>query len=243
MKREFVIAVLLTSILAMLPMFSFAQNNKLYGSGDKSELSSLPMGYTTNEKKFPDNLLTDKNWKTTVSFIVEKDGSVSNLKLESVECEDKTSPSSDCPHWIKDEALRMIKNKCTPAYILVEGKGRIPVRYKETYSTRFLCDNTIYNQSQVSEFIGAFPRRAFYEYVKENMVYPKECAEGRVIVSFVYEKNGTTSNIRILKGSGCRSMDVEAVRLVRNFKSTNVNYLGCPVRVETFVPIAFKVNQ
>ncbi len=60
---------------------------------------------------------------------------------------------------------------------------------------------------------------AFYEYTQDNLKRPKEAiskgVRGNVFVQFIVEKNGSLSNIKVIKGigSGC---DEEVVKLLEN---------------------------
>ncbi len=81
------------------------------------------------------------------------------------------------------------------------------------------------------------------KYLNENLKYPKSAREssikGRVFVTFVVEKDGTVSNVEILRGIG-GGCDKEAIRVIKNMpkwipgKQRNV-----PVRVQFNMPIRF----
>jgi protein TonB len=57
----------------------------------------------------------------------------------------------------------------------------------------------------------------FYDYIKENLKYPDKArengVEGRVVLSFVVEKDGSFSDIKVLR-SISRECDAEAIRLL-----------------------------
>lgn len=57
----------------------------------------------------------------------------------------------------------------------------------------------------------------FYDFIKENLKYPDKArengVEGRVVLSFVVEKDGSFSDIKVLR-SVSRECDAEAVRLL-----------------------------
>ncbi|MEM6828875.1 MAG: TonB family protein [Bacteroidota bacterium] len=86
----------------------------------------------------------------------------------------------------------------------------------------------------------------FYEFVAKNTSYPRTAsrigAEGRVLVKFIVEKDGSLSNIEVLRGIGA-GLDEEALRvmnLVPNF--TPGKQGDVRVRVSMVVPINFKLN-
>ncbi len=87
---------------------------------------------------------------------------------------------------------------------------------------------------------------ALVKYVQNNLKYPesakKNKQEGRVFVSFVVEKDGSISNVSVMRGV-CEELDNEAVRVVKTLpKFTPGMHGGKPVRVQYTLPIAFKLN-
>jgi protein TonB len=61
---------------------------------------------------------------------------------------------------------------------------------------------------QIVEEMPKFPggEGALMEYVSKNVVYPKEAQEkgisGRVFVGFIVEKDGSVSDVKVLRGIG-----------------------------------------
>lgn len=95
-----------------------------------------------------------------------------------------------------------------------------------------------------SEPIGGMA--AFYKYVSDNLKYPEIAKglalEGRVIVQFVIEKNGSLSNIEVLRGIG-GGCDEEAVRVIRKAPAWKpAKQRGRPVKQRKVIPIIFKLN-
>lgn len=60
----------------------------------------------------------------------------------------------------------------------------------------------------------------FREYVQKNLVYPPEAVEkgqfGRVEVQFTVDKEGLVGNIKIMRSTGSKALDKEAVRVISN---------------------------
>ena len=84
------------------------------------------------------------------------------------------------------------------------------------------------------------------EYVQKNLKYPLMAREsdiqGRVFVGFVVEKDGSISNVRVLRGIG-GGCDEEAVRVVQSLpKFKPGKQRGNPVRVQYTLPIVFKLQ-
>ena len=88
---------------------------------------------------------------------------------------------------------------------------------------------------------------ALYKWLSTQINYPADAAEagitGRVIVSFVIEKDGSISNARVVR-SIHPSLDAEAIRIVKTMpKWIPGKNNGQPVRVEYIMPISFKLQQ
>lgn len=88
---------------------------------------------------------------------------------------------------------------------------------------------------------------ALYKWFSTQINYPADAAEagitGRVIVSFVIEKDGSISNARVVR-SIHPSLDAEAIRIVKTMpKWIPGKNNGQPVRVEYIMPISFKLQQ
>lgn len=92
----------------------------------------------------------------------------------------------------------------------------------------------------------SFPggEKAMYRWLGRTIIYPaaasEEHIEGRVVVSFVIEKDGSVSNVRVER-SAHPILDKEAIHVVSlmpKWKPGSVD--GEPVRVTYYLPITFK---
>jgi periplasmic protein TonB len=84
------------------------------------------------------------------------------------------------------------------------------------------------------------------KFLQDNLVYPKKAKrdriQGRVFVTYVVEKDGSISNIKVLRGIG-GGCDEEAVRVIRLMpKWIPGKHEGQPVRVQFNVPIKFTLT-
>lgn len=82
-------------------------------------------------------------------------------------------------------------------------------------------------------------------YISNSMVYPeqarKEGIQGRVLVQFIIEKDGSVSSAVIVKAVH-PSLDAEALRIVSGMpKWSPARQRGEPVRVKFTVPVNFKL--
>jgi protein TonB len=106
-------------------------------------------------------------------------------------------------------------------------------------------DGSIYfSAQQAPSFPGG--EKARTRFLQQNIIYPPEALKkkikGAVYVSFIVEKNGSISNVKLLKGIGY-GCDEEALRVVNSMP----NWIpgrqnGIPVRVQIAIPLIFTLN-
>jgi protein TonB len=101
----------------------------------------------------------------------------------------------------------------------------------------------------VSEKKPEFPggEKALFEYLKKNTAYPQYAREsgisGTVYVTFVIEKDGSVSNIKVMRGIGF-GCDEEAVRVISLMPKWSPGLQRTkPVRVSFNMPIAFVLKD
>lgn len=92
---------------------------------------------------------------------------------------------------------------------------------------------------------GGFP--AFYKYLSENLKYPSAARihgiSGRVYVEFIVEKDGSITNIAVIKGIG-GGCDDEAMRVMSNAPQWQPGkQRGRPVKVKMTIPINFTLQK
>lgn len=86
---------------------------------------------------------------------------------------------------------------------------------------------------------------SFYALVRKNLKYPKQAqrveVQGKVFVEFVVNRDGTPTDIKIIKGIGA-GCDEEAKRVIGLTKWNPGKQRGKPVRVKMVMPITFVLN-
>jgi len=97
----------------------------------------------------------------------------------------------------------------------------------------------------VPEFPGG--PKALFDYLRFNTRYPKQAyrkgIEGRVVCQFVVKKDGKVSNVKVARSSGNKSLDREAVRVIRSMPKWKPGmYQGKPVNVKYSVPVTFRLK-
>ncbi|MBO4723797.1 MAG: energy transducer TonB [Bacteroidaceae bacterium] len=106
-------------------------------------------------------------------------------------------------------------------------------------------EEDVYLVLEVSpEFPGG--TQALLNYLRENMIYPDSCRnnniQGRVLVTFIVEKDGSISNPKVVKSVNSL-FDAEALRLVSNMpKWVPGTQKGETQRVKYTIPINFRLN-
>ena len=183
------------------------------------------MKYVAENIKYP-QAAKDKNisGRVFVGFIVEKDGSVSTVKvLRGIGggCdEEAVRVISSMPKWkpgIKDGKPVRVSYMMPIFFKLDDGQPAKSVKKEKANNPDMTPDkNGVY---QIVEEMPKFPggEDALMDYVSKNVVYPKEAQEkgisGRVFVGFIVEKDGSVSDVKVLRGIG-GGCDEEAVRVI-----------------------------
>ncbi len=121
--------------------------------------------------------------------------------------------------------------------------GEGPVNQEITEET-----NEVFTNVEVfPEFPGGM--EAFYKFLSKNLVYPPMSREnniqGRVTVNFVVEKDGSLTDIKVLRGvPGGEDLNQEAIRILKKSPKWKAGVQnGRPVRVSYSVPIMFQLAQ
>ena len=107
-----------------------------------------------------------------------------------------------------------------------------------------LEDRLVGDIGEMASFPGGTEN--LFEYLKQHMRYPKaaekDSIEGRVIVSFIVEKNGKLTNFKVVK-SPDPSLSKEALRVTKSMPKWNPGKLnGQPTRTKYAVPFTFKLK-
>ena len=84
------------------------------------------------------------------------------------------------------------------------------------------------------------------KWLSNNIQYPPAAAEegvsGKVTVEFIIEKDGSVSNVKVVRGKH-PALDAEAVRVVKKMpKWTPGRNNGAPVRVTYMLPVSFRLQ-
>lgn len=199
---------------------------------------SMLVKYIKENVHYPSNITSPgvKEGTVYINFIVEKDGSVSNIHVLKGICDE-----------LNTEAFRAVKEM--PAWNPGIKNGKI-VRVSMTlpFVFDFLEMAPRVNVEDMSpENMPQFPGglSALGKYISSNMHYPKDAAQkgyhGRVFVAFVIDTDGSIIEARVLQGV-CESIDQEALRIVNAMpKWIPGTDQGQPVQVRYILPLNFKL--
>ena len=97
---------------------------------------------------------------------------------------------------------------------------------------------------KMPSYIGGL--EAFYKFVSKNLKYPAQARrigiEGKVFVQFIVDKDGSLSDIKVIKGIGA-GCDEEVERIIKMSPKWNPGkQRGNPVRVRMMMPITFRLG-
>ena len=121
--------------------------------------------------------------------------------------------------------------------------------------TTVLAQKTVVSQKDqkedpfnVVEDMPAFPggMEAMIQFISSNIKYPadakKQKVDGRVLVNFVVEKDGSITEVKVIKPA-FPSLDAEAIRVVKAMPKWKPGYQrGQAVRVQFTMPINFSLK-
>jgi TonB family protein len=82
-----------------------------------------------------------------------------------------------------------------------------------------------------------------FEFIADNLRWPDDdaCIQGRVVVSFIVEKDGSLTDVKVIKSVN-PAFDKEAVRVVKSMPKWEPGmYRGKPARVKYCIPISFRL--
>lgn len=213
--------------------------------------SALMQFIKTNLKYPADCAAQGIDGRVTLSFIVETDGSVSTVEIMRTPDE-----------RLSAEAIRVVQSM--PAWTPGKQRGQV-VRVKYVLPVTFRLAKPD-DQKSVQKGQGAtkasgndavftaveempqFPGgdTELMAFIRDNVKFPKECLDqgiqGRVIVRFIIEKDGSISDTEILRTPDDR-LSAEAIRVIKAMpKWTPGKQRGQAVRVFYVLPVTFRLQ-
>ena len=110
----------------------------------------------------------------------------------------------------------------------------------------FVGVSVCHAQTKIAEFPGGI--QAMQKFIAENLRYPAESlnngSQGKTVLRFVVERDGSITNVEALKYSGDPLLDKEAIRVASVMPKWNPAYEdGTPIRTYYSLPITFKLQS
>jgi protein TonB len=152
------------------------------------------------------------------------------------------------------KSFKTIRNIFSVAILLagVPGTNNLMAESKDGSLSVDICAPESEDDSSEDDLYINVDKRAIFPgghikmaaFIKENLKYPEDAdgAHGRVIVNFVVDKDGSISDIKVVRGVH-PSLDAEAVRVVKLMpKWQPAERGGKPVRSRFNFPVYFKLE-
>lgn len=244
--------------------------SKVYDFVSLDQAPSFPGGmdkfyeYLKTSLKYPaEAFANNTQGKVFLSFIVEVDGDLGDIRVDrrlgSGTDEEAVRVMATSPKWVpgmKDGKQVRVKynipisfTKGTPPTPGAPGQGVTKSEGVATYSAMVNQDpNKVYDFVSLEkqpEFVGGMKK--FYEYLGRAVKYPIEAQKnkvsGKVFLSFVVEKDGSLTGIKVDRKAG-HGFDEEAVRVIEESPRWIPGVQdGKVVRVKFNIPISFSLTQ
>lgn len=266
--------LLLLGLLGLAVTTAHAQKRKMPPKPDASQVydsvakPAVPLGGTekyaqflADHQKYPAAAMQKGIQGTVpVSFIVEKTGTISTVKVEK-----PLSPELDA------EAIRLIKSgpKWTPAQHLgkvVRERITVPVSFVMSPGSEVVTvgpKGTPAAPANAADIAAsANPDRppvvapdkptrpvggteAFFAWIEKNQKYPalarQRKIQGKVLVEFMVQADGSLTDARVVKKMGS-GLDEEAIRLIKAApKWEPATYQGKPLKQKMVLPVLFQL--
>jgi TonB family protein len=234
----------------------------------KAQNDAPPMLLGTNDKEMATKLVQflinypDAVWEgrlsdtVKITFDLNAAGTLSNAKLikdigEGCGEEVKNVVTTKLPRWTSDEyrekrsvEMHVIFDKVTATHFT---SNAIKEEMKAFLEKSNGDTDKIYTIVEEAPSYGDGSRDAALRYMMMQVKYPAYAREhniqGRVVVSFIVEKDGSLSNIKPvgLVGGGCDEEVIRILNAMERWKPGKQN--GKPVRVQYTLPVSFKLGK
>jgi TonB family protein len=189
-----------------------------------------------------------------VQFVVNTDGSVSNVKIV------KSTGNAEIDKGVIKHVSTM--PKWTPG---TQGGKKVRVELTRPYNLKNLTNDkkeqaevvktaavSLTTNSEIYEICEKSPEfpdgmTALMKYLATNTHYPDDAREkniqGRAIIGFIVKSDGSISEIKVVKSSGNESLDKEAMRVVSTMPKWKPGTQdGKNVNVRFCLPIMFRLQ-
>lgn len=191
-------------------------------------------------------LLLSQTFETSINNLVNLFFNQKSLKQRIMMIQKNKSQKSALLKYLLSAPLfilMLILSSATPGHISVMAPSKASANNKIRV-TQGQKDKIYISADKVPDFPGGLDK--FYDFLGKNIKYPAEMkqknVEGKVFVSFVVEKDGSLSHMKILRepGYGSGKESVRVMKLSPKWIPGEQN--GKKVRVQYTVPITFTLK-
>lgn len=199
------------------------------------------MDYLKKQVKIPTGMKEEEEYQ--IQFVIEKDGHVTNVEANN---------QMDINKSLYLQLAKAFENMPAwqPLILAKVGAQRTLMTYDIKFipfseGGRFVSDEKVFSVvEQMPEFPGG--QAAFLKWLSDNIKYPAIAEEngiqGRVICTFVVERNGSITDVQVVRSID-PSLDKEAVRVLKIMpKWIPGRANGKTVRVKYTVPVTFRLQ-
>lgn len=221
---------------------------KRFNRRETLEIQSVVDSFTEFfENNFHLPARTRKNTLTfnvNIHFLLEDDGIIQCLKIKDIEDEDLITEIQRIV-----SKFSYVKKSKKPLIIdfdlMFDGRTFIKYESKDGSAVDEAYRDAYVIVEQMPSFDGKGYEH-FVEFIAENITYPEQAGKygirGVVFVQFIVEKDGSVSNVRLIKGVD-PLLDNEAIRVIKSSpKWEPGRQKGEPVRVVFNIPILFSTR-
>ena len=210
------------------------------------------MKYLQENIKYPEQAKNNGvQGRVIVQFVVNKDGSISNdtvvRSVDPLLDAEAIRVVRNMPNWTpgkqRGEAVR-VRFTLPVTFRLDGGAESKPAEVKQVVKAPTQGEEIFNVVEEQPIYLGG--HEALMKYIQQNIKYPKEAQEqgkqGRVIVQFVVEKDGSITDAKIVR-SADPQLDAEALRIVNAMPNwTPGKQRGEPVRTYFTIPVTFRLQ-
>ncbi len=193
-------------------------------------------------------------WRTYENTSVMDLGTVTNDFNEIMEIPPTEQAPPPPPQKIITPIIREVDDKqvIQEIELTIDLETREDMIIEPATTFEFVAEAPEEKVDEIFDIVESHPEpvggmSAFYTYIKENLEYTARALRldisGRVYVQFVVEKDGSITDVKVIKGL-FEDCDKEAVRVIQNApKWIPGKQRGKAVRVNQRVPISFILEK
>lgn len=206
-----------------------------------------------NIQMTPENAERGFRGKTITRFVVNKNGALSDFEIVR-SCGDTILDAEAVRVLATMKAWKpaMLKNEIVRAYYTLPVSYNIPPTPRDSLPAAPAAEQPDAEDEQLFVLADQMPEfpggtQALFAFLSENVKYPQIAYEnriqGKVIVQFVVNKDGSITDVEVVKSGGDPSLDREAVRVIKSMpKWRPGKQQGKLVRVRYSVPVNFHLT-